>query len=118
VQWHDRHAIADLDALDIPTDAYHFTSVFVTQDGTGRQPEERVFRHVQIAAANAASGYADHHLAGGRCWIRDAPDDQGLPQRCENGGFHAGQATATPRRCARLAVNQMAAASAMERRLV
>jgi hypothetical protein len=36
VQWHDRHAIADVDALDIPADADDFTGVFVTQNGAGR----------------------------------------------------------------------------------
>ena len=112
---HDRHAIADTDALHISADAYNFTGVFVTENGTGRQPEERVLRQVQITAANAASGHANDHLAGSRCRVRDALDDQGFPQRCEYGGFHAGQATAGPREGARLAVNEMAAVSAMER---
>jgi hypothetical protein len=74
VQWHDCHTIADADPLDVRADAYDFTGIFVPQNGTRRQPEERIFRHVQIAAANPASRHANDHLAGSRCWVRHALD--------------------------------------------
>jgi len=80
---HNRHAIADTDALHISAAAHNFTGVFVTQNGTGRQPEKRVLRHVQITTANAASRHANDHLAGSRCRIRHTLNDQGLPQRFE-----------------------------------
>jgi hypothetical protein len=85
----DGDVVPNLEPDRILAEFYNLACEFVTENDARLNAERRLFRHVQIAAADAASADADQHFGAGRARIADVLDNerpmQFVKDRCLHG---------------------------------
>src|SRR5690606_33129825 len=87
-QRNHRDEIAGLQPLRLAPERDHFTGEFVAEHVAVFAAVGRVFRHVQIAAADAAAADLDHHLIRAGRGIGHVLEREGLVQRLERYRAH------------------------------
>jgi hypothetical protein len=87
-QWGDGDVIANPETGRVLAEFDNLACEFVTENDARLDPERRLFRHVQIAAADAATADADQHFGAGGARITNALDNERLVQFVKDRCFH------------------------------
>jgi len=87
-QRNDRNQIARPQAAHIPADGGHFAGKFMAEDIARLAAIGSVLRHVQVAAADAATTDLNHHFFLAGFGISDGLDCQRLVQALKRCGSH------------------------------
>jgi len=80
--------VADLETGRNPAEFDNLTCEFVTENDAWLDPERRFVRHMQIAAADAATPDPDQQFGAGGMRIADILNDQWLVQFVKDRCFH------------------------------